>query len=371
METNWLIRFWFKKIAAFLIIAPLLLLLAAQKSSAQAVAPTPNQPIAEKQKSAPLQKTESGDETPPQKEKFVLPPYNIMRFDEDFSYLRDESKRVDPFDRLKYIRLREGRDDWYLTVGGEVRPFYESFKNNNFGAGAQDKNGYLLQRYMLHSDWHFGKNVRVFTQLKSGVVADKSSPIAPPDVNKADVAQFFVDFNFGVRRANGAARNSDGNSTTAQPGTVSASVNQNQPGSAGNLSANERPNGLGFLPPRVVFRVGRQELNFGAGRIVSVRQGPNVRQSHDGISLILRFDKWRIDAVATKPVEDDRGFFDDEPRSDQTFWGVYAARPLALVSKAGKIDVYYFGFDRKLARFDARYGGVNRIERGDFLPLQA
>ncbi len=98
MKTNWLIRFWFKIVAAFLIIAPLLLL-AAQKSSAQAVAPTPSQPIAEKQKSAPLQKTENGDETPPPKEKFVPPPYNIMRFDEDFSYLRDASKRVDVFDR--------------------------------------------------------------------------------------------------------------------------------------------------------------------------------------------------------------------------------------------------------------------------------
>lgn len=328
---NRLNKIWLKKIAAISIAA--IMLSAAPKLNAQTAAPTPIQPADEN----PNQTEKSENEATVKTGKFVPPPYNIQRFDEDYSYLRDAGKRVDPFDRLKYIRLRKGRDDWYLTIGGEVRPFYERFDNNNFGAGAQDGNGYLLQRYMLHADWHFGKNFRVFAQLKSGVVADKSSPIAPPDVNKMDVGQLFIDFNWGVRREKSATGN-------------------NSAGSFGNANPNEKPNGLGFLPPRVTLRVGRQELNFGAGRIVSVRQGPNVRQSHDGISLIVRTGKWRIDGVLTKPVEDDRGFFDDEPRSDQTFWGVYAAHPLSFFSRAGKADVYYFGLDRKQARFDQGAG---------------
>jgi len=37
------------------------------------------------------------------------------------------------------------------------------------GRGPQDDNGYLLQRYMIHADAHFGDYFRVFTQFKSGL----------------------------------------------------------------------------------------------------------------------------------------------------------------------------------------------------------
>ena len=32
-----------------------------------------------------------------------------------------------------------------ITVGGEVREWYEGFRNANWGLGTQDDNGYLLQ----------------------------------------------------------------------------------------------------------------------------------------------------------------------------------------------------------------------------------
>lgn len=257
----------------------------------------------------------------PEKQQ-ARPGFKPLRFEEDYSFLSDETKHTDFFDRLKFIPLRKGKPDWYASIGGEIRPYFEIYENNDWGRGAQDGNGYLLQRYMLHADFRFGQKVRVFAQFKSGIVADKSSPIAPPDVNKADINSLFVDFNFGVRKPN------DGERTT------------------------ETPNAFGYLPPRLVLRVGRQELNYGAGRKVSFRNGPNTRQAQDGISLIWRVGKWRVDVAATKPVEDDRGYFDDEPRRDQTFWAVHASHPLSFFTKAGKFDVYYFGFDRKRARFD-------------------
>jgi hypothetical protein len=250
------------------------------------------------------------------------PSFKPLRFEEDYGYLQDKSERADFFDRFKYIPLRRGKADWYASIGGEIRPYFEIYENNDFGRGAQDGNGYLLQRYMLHADFRFGQRVRVFVQVKSGVVADKSSPIAPPDVNKLDVNSLFVDFNFGLRKAEKDA-----------PST-------------------ESPNSFGYLPPRLTLRVGRQELNFGAGRVVSFRNGPNTRQAHDGISLIWRVGKWRIDAVATKPVGDSRGYFDDRTRRDQTFWAIHASHPFPFLTKAAKVDVYYFGFDRKFVRFD-------------------
>lgn len=284
---------------------------------------------------------EQSAEEPNQENAAPRPTYNPLRYEEDWSTLRDKSRRKDVFDPIKYIPLRRGREDWYLSIGGEVRPYYEFFENANFGGGEQDENGYLLQRYMLHTDWRLGKNMRVFAQFKSGLVGDQQSRPAPPDVNKADVNQFFVDFNFGVRRA------------PAPPSENAAQSNEQQSNQSGAINdLNSKPDGLGFLPPRVVLRVGRQEINFGSGRLVSVRNGPNVRQSFDGLRLTVRTGRWRFDGFALRPVEDDRGYLDDNSVSSQTFWGIYATRPFPLLRRGGTIDIYYLGTDRKTVRFD-------------------
>ena len=47
--------------------------------------------------------------------------YKLLREDEDWSFLRDARLRRDPWDTIKYIRLRKDSDDWYMTIGGEAR----------------------------------------------------------------------------------------------------------------------------------------------------------------------------------------------------------------------------------------------------------
>src|SRR4051794_10555407 len=99
-----------------------------------------------------------------------LETYRLLRYDEDYSYLKDPSRRTDPLDVLKYIPLGQG-DDTYLSLGGTARPRYESYHNPDFGAGPADRHGYnddLLQRYLLHGDLHLGPSVRFFGQLQSG-----------------------------------------------------------------------------------------------------------------------------------------------------------------------------------------------------------
>jgi hypothetical protein len=49
------------------------------------------------------------------------PSYRPDRSEEDWSILRDTSLRTDLWDSIKYIPL--GHQDWYLSLGGEVRPF--------------------------------------------------------------------------------------------------------------------------------------------------------------------------------------------------------------------------------------------------------
>lgn len=176
------------------------------------------------------------------------------------------------------------------------------------GAEPQDPGGYLPQRYMLHFDLHMGSRARAFVQLKSGVETGRRGCPHPPDEDKLDVKQTFVDVTFG---------------NAAEPDLRT-----------------------------LMLRAGRQEVYFGSSRLVSYREGPNVRQSFDGLRAILRARGWRVDGFALKPVETDAGIFDDVSDHARTFWGVYAVRPLPTLPKGGNVDLYYMGLDRKRARFD-------------------
>jgi hypothetical protein len=75
------------------------------------------------------------------------------------------------------------------------------------------------------------------------------------------------------------------------------------------------------------LRVGRQELNYGSGRLISVREGPNVRQSFDGLKVMSSIGSWNVDAFAARPDLDKPGFFDNSPDHRTAFWGIYASRP--------------------------------------------
>src|SRR5262245_26247946 len=81
--------------------------------------------------------------------------YKQLRYDEDYGYLRDRAKHGDLFDAIKFVPLgAEG--DSYLSLGGEIRQRYEYFHNPVWGQEEKDPNGYWLQRYMLHTDFHLG-----------------------------------------------------------------------------------------------------------------------------------------------------------------------------------------------------------------------
>lgn len=223
--------------------------------------------------------------------------YSILREDEDWSFLADPSLRQDFWDRLKYIPL--GPDGWFLTIGGEAREVLEQVGDDNWGEQPYT-NTFFLQRYMLHADWHLGKYVRTFVQLKSGLESFRRGGPRPIDEKKLDFEAAFIE--------------------------LGATTGNNW----------------------VALQAGRFELNYGSGRLVAVREGPNVRQSFDGVKLKGRAVGWRVDAFAVRPDLDKLGFFDNVPDHGTAFWGVSATRPLGRVS----LDTYYLGFDRKSATFN-------------------
>jgi hypothetical protein len=224
--------------------------------------------------------------------------YSLLREDENWSFLKDVSLRQDLWDPLKYIPL--GREGWFLTIGGEAREVLERVGNDNWGKQPYS-NAFFLERYMLHTDWHFGKHVRAFVQLKSGLESFRQGGYRPIDEKKLDFQAAFVEI------------------------------------------------GAGEGDRWVVLQAGRQELNYGSGRLVSVREGPNVRQSFDGAKLKIKVAAWRVDAFAVRPDLDKPGFFNNVPDHRTAFWGVYATRPWG---RRVSFDSYYLGLDRKSFAYD-------------------
>src|SRR5277367_5681176 len=116
----------------------------------------------------------------------------LLREDEDWSFLANPANRQDFWDPLKYIRLRAGRDDWFMTISGEAREVWEQIGNDNWGQ-SPFWNGYLNERYMLGFDIHYGKHVRTFVELKSGLNSFRYGGPRPIDEKKLDFQAGFLE----------------------------------------------------------------------------------------------------------------------------------------------------------------------------------
>lgn len=232
------------------------------------------------------------------------PEYKLDRSEEDWSLLRDPALHADPWDRFKYLSL--GRNGWYMTLGGEIRTFYEFYRNYNWGTGPQDGNGYYLQRLMSSADLRFGNRARVFFEIRSGVEAGRNGgPRPSQDRDTFDVSQVFAGFT--------AIRGKD--------------------------------------KPLLELKIGRQELNYGEGSLLAIRE-LNVRRTFDGVKAIVRPGGWQVDLLAFRPALIRTGAFDDGFDSSQALWGAWAAKPIKNRSFWRQVDLYYLGLDRKQAQFE-------------------
>lgn len=229
------------------------------------------------------------------------PPYQALRYDEDYGYLQHPECRTEWWDVVKYIGLsRDPR--WYVSLGGSARLRYEYFHNAFWGRGPQNPDGSLLQRYLLHGDLHV-PYARLFVEFESSLEDGRQPEPRPVDENKLDLNQLFGDLRLSI----------------------------------GELAT-------------ATLRVGRQELAFGSERLVSPREGPNVRQSFDAVRLILEALGWRADGFVSRPVKVKPDIFDDTKDPTRAFWGVYAVG--SPFSRGHGLDLYYLGLDHEDAIFD-------------------
>lgn len=86
------------------------------------------------------------------------------------------------------------------------------------------------------------------------------------------------------------------------------------------------------------LRLGRQEFQLGSARLLSARNGTNVKRTWDGGRGFVRLDDWTVDAFGLVEVEvEQTGVFNDFGDYDNTLAGAYVTGPAPL----GKVDLYY------------------------------
>src|SRR5438132_5480005 len=211
------------------------------------------------------------------------PAFQTLRYNEDWSALRDSAQRTDFFDSAKYIPFSTNAD-WYLSFGGEARLKYELYTEAVFNQKPADDDGFLLQRYLLHADFHATPYFRVFGQLQGSLEDFRDGGPRPTDRDDLDLHQAFADLHVPFSGSD-----------------------------------------------ELTLRAGREEMAYGSQRLISVRESPNNRLAFDAVRLLTKLGEWRADAWVGQPVEIDTGIFDDQRIEETTFWGGYVTGPLHFI----------------------------------------
>lgn len=228
--------------------------------------------------------------------------FQTLRYNEDWSFLQNATQRTDFLDPIKYIPFTTS-GDYYLSFGGEARLKYELYTEPVFNQQPADDNGFFLQRYLLHADFHATPYFRFFGQLQSSLEDGRNGGPRPTDRDDLDFHQAFLDARL--------------------PCTDDDTI---------------------------TLRAGRQEMAYGSQRLVSVRESPNNRAAFDALRVLTKFGQWQVDAWLSKPVEIETGFFDDPRSETTTFWGGYATGPLPFIPGL-KADFYYLGVSQEDATY--------------------
>jgi hypothetical protein len=150
---------------------------------------------------------------------------------------------------------------------------------------------FMLSRFRLYGNWVIDDSCRVYVEgITAQVLDDGFYRPRPIDINEGDFLNAFIDYD---------------------------------------------------LDSDLTVRVGRQELLYGAERLISPLDWANTRRTFEGVKLMYAADDWKIDGFYTHyvpvlPYEIDHADY------DQPFygvWGTYAGW------ENKTLDLYYIGYD--------------------------
>ena len=208
-------------------------------------------------------------------------------------------------DALKLMPVGQCGEWGTLDVGGQLRLRY----HNEVGMGREGaagtprfqdtENDFLLTRLRLYSNWKINDRVRVYAE---GIYADATDDggdyfARGIDENRGDLLNLFVDLK---------------------------------------------------LTDNVTARLGRQELLYGAQRLVSPLDWANTRRTFDGAKIMYKEGDLAVDSFYTYFVPVDVDDF-DESGDNQAFYGTYATY---TGYENFDVDAYYLGYENDNATAD-------------------
>jgi hypothetical protein len=224
--------------------------------------------------------------------------FKLLRYDEDYSNLKDSIGNL--YHRLKFIPLNDLKNK-HLSLGGEVRHEFGG-KIDEDWIKDQGYNYSMLQRYSIHADFNAGSRFRFFFQLNSALENGSKYGPTPSDEDKLNVQNLFGEFKI----LNGAIY-------------------------------------------QLSLRLGRQEINYGSGRLISVRDGNTTRQYFNGAKLLFITADFALDAFVFTADEVKFGLLDNRTSHRANLWGAYWNVKL---QHAQGLDLYYLGISRDNAKFE-------------------
>lgn len=225
--------------------------------------------------------------------------FKLLRYDENYENLKDSTRNF--YENLKFATLNKEKN-LYMSFGGEARYEYVDFNNEDWGRVNLGHNNFLLQRNDLHADIHLGKTVRVFAQLRSALQDGRINGPRGIDEDQLNVQNLFLD----------------------------AKVWQKE-------------------DKKIIIRAGRQELDYGSGRLISVREDPNTRLYFTGGKITYSSARFTIDGFAMMQDTVYKGVFDNKMSKQLNLWGAYSK---IIFPKAGNLDLYYLGIRRDASLFE-------------------
>jgi hypothetical protein len=200
-----------------------------------------------------------------------------------------------------------------FTFGGELRSRVRTFRGINFGdvyAPQHDYDTYLNLRGILFTDVHISKSFRIYAQLTSANTYFKDA-ITAADRDFLAAGQMFLD---------------------VQPGKI---------------------------PLR--FRLGRQQLAYGSGRVLGSSDGPNVAQNFDGFEISADLNKFTGKLMIARPVKCENGVFDNYMNKNNLFYGSFWTLNL---KDNPVLDLYFFGNHLKDVEVDTITANESRYTLG-------
>lgn len=232
----------------------------------------------------------------------------------DFRFLRyDDVISIDSTNQNFYYRIKQvalsKKLGVFLFPGGENRIQYQYFDNENWDSTNKDRDGFVLNRALFHTDVKIGKAFRLFGQLQGSSSISRQDP-GPLEDNLVDLHQLFFD----VR--------------------------------AGKLSV----------------RTGRQELYYGSQRLISVREGPNSRLAFDAVKIMYGRNNLSIDAFYGYDVKNRFGNFNDKIDTATKLFGLYAT--VKGIKYLANIDVYFFNLRKSKSTYNTITAHDNRNTLG-------